>query len=223
MSKTVVSADEYRRARSSLLSEEKAATRLLSSVAEKRRALPMVRLNDPSSFVFAGPSNRHFTLLDLFQGRRQLIIYFHMPFSPTGVGCGGCSFFSDHIPAGRVLSHLHSRDTTFAAAAPESVTAVDAFQKRMGWTFPFYSCLDTFTKADELGDDITWRPSPGAFRLSCFLREGDEVFHTYETTSRGVEVVLSTYALLDMTLLGRQESGEEAKSFRLHDEYTQEG
>lgn len=83
----------------------------------------------------------------------------------------------------------------------------------------FYSSKDTFAKADAAGEDVTWRPDPGLFALTVFLREADEVFHTYITKSRGVEVMLGTYALLDMTPLGRQESGDEVKVFKLHDQY----
>ena len=84
----------------------------------------------------------------------------------------------------------------------------------------FYSSKDTFAKADADGDkDVTWRPDSGSFALTVFLRQGDEVLHTYIAKSRGVEVVLGTYVLLDMTPLGRQESGEEIENFKLHDRY----
>ena len=83
----------------------------------------------------------------------------------------------------------------------------------------FYSSKDTFTKADATGEDVTWRPDVGTFAMAAFLREGDDVLHTYITQSRGVEVMLGTYALLDMTALGRQETGKETSTFKLHEKY----
>jgi predicted dithiol-disulfide oxidoreductase (DUF899 family) len=83
----------------------------------------------------------------------------------------------------------------------------------------FYSSKETFTSADTTGEDITWRPDRGSFALTVFLRNGDDVLHTYITKNRGVEVVLATYSLLDMTALGRQEDGNEFEGWRLHDQY----
>ena len=83
----------------------------------------------------------------------------------------------------------------------------------------FYSSKDTFAQADAAGEDVTWRPDSGSFALTVFFREGNEVLHTYITKSRGVEVMLGTYALLDMTALGRQESGDDVQHFKLHNQY----
>lgn len=125
----------------------------------------------------------------------------------------------DHIPH---LGHLHSRDTSFAAVATAPIEEVTAFGKRMEWKFPFYSSAKThraWEEAERDGEVITWKPGNGYFGLCSFLREGDEVFHTYETSSRGLEIILSTYHLLDMTALGRQEVGNGMGNFKRHDEY----
>ena len=142
-------------------------------------------------------------------------MYHFMLASDDEEGCVGCSFFADHIPD---LGHLASRDTSFACVAPAPVQKVEIFKKRMGWKFPFYSSQETF-KFTEKGRDVTWLPGNGYFGISVFLRDGDEVFHTYSTTDRGVEIFLVTYHLLDMTPLGRQEVGNGMNNFRLHDQY----
>ncbi|CAL5871188.1 uncharacterized protein PFLUO_LOCUS5435 [Penicillium psychrofluorescens] len=135
------------------------------------------------------------------------------------MGCVGCSFCMDHIPD---LGHLWSRDTSFAAVALAPLPEITAYKDRMGWKFPFYSSAKThqsWTEAEAQGEVITWKPGNGYFGLCSFIREGDEVFHTYDTSSRGLEILLSTYHLLDMTPMGRQEVGNGMNDFRRHDEY----
>lgn len=200
----------WQEARAELLLEEKAMTRQLEKLAQKRRDLPMVEIDEPSSYIFHSITGTKMALDEMFEGRRQLILYHQMPFSPSGEGCGGCAFFSDHIPKGKVLRHLHSRNTTFAVTAPEDFSVINEFCARMDWEFPFYSSKNTWSQAD------FWKPDEGAFRLNCFVKEGDRVYLTWDTTSRGVEPVLTTYALLDMTKLGRQ---DDAGCFKMHDEY----
>lgn len=199
-----------------MLEDEKAATRALSDLAAKRRELPMVKVERPTSFQFTGPDGDKKTLLELFEDRRQLILYDFMLEDKDKEGCVGCSFVMDHIPN---LGHLHSRDTTFVAVASASIEKVTAFKERMGWGFPFYSSKDTFTGARVSKEEVTWNPGDGFFGIAVFLREGSDVFHTYSTTHRGVEVLLSTYAMLDMTPLGRQEVGNGMNKFRHHDKY----
>jgi predicted dithiol-disulfide oxidoreductase (DUF899 family) len=174
----------------------------------------MVRVNDAPSFEF-GSTSGNLTLLDLFAGRKQLILYHFMLGADDKEGCVGCSLFADHIPD---LRHLASANTSFACVAPAPVEKIEAFKKRMGWKFPFHSSQDTF-KSVQKGDAVTWLPGNGYFGISVFLREGDEVFHTYSTTDRGVEIFLVTYHLLDMTPLGRQEVGRGMENFKLHDQY----
>jgi len=174
----------------------------------------MVRVTDAPSFKF-GSTTGDLTLLDLFAGRKQLILYHFMLGPNDKEGCIGCSFFVDHIAD---LRHLESRDTSFACVALSPVEKIEAFKERMGWKFPFYSSQDTFKSVKE-GEAVTWLPGNGYFGISVFLREGDEVFHTYSTTDRGLEIFLVTYHLLDMTPLGRQEAGNGMSNFRLHDQY----
>lgn len=202
--------EEWQQARAELLKEEKALTKRLEVIAQKRRELPMLEIEKPSSYVFYSTTGAKVTLGEMFEGRKQLIVYHQMPFNNSGEGCGGCTFFSDHIPRAEVLRHLQSRDTTFAVTAPEDPPVVEKFRDRMSWTFPFYSSKDTWS-----GNDF-WKPDDGAFRLNCFIKQDDRVFLTWSTTSRGVEPVLTTYALLDMTKLGRQ---DDVGRFKMHDQY----
>lgn len=199
-----------------MLEEEKAATQLLSDLAAKRRQLPMVKIETPDDFRFTDSDGSKKSLLDLFGDYRQLILYHFMLSDQDKEGCVGCSFVIDHVSH---LAHLQSRDVTFAAVAPASIEKITAFKERMGWKCPFYSSKDTFVNVDQRKEEVTWGPANGLFGIAVFLRQGQDVFHAYSTTDRGVEVMLSTYALLDMTPLGRQEVGNGISKFRLHDQY----
>ncbi|KAA8651703.1 hypothetical protein EYZ11_000026 [Aspergillus tanneri] len=213
-------AEEYQKARMDLLAREKEATRLLSSLAAARRTLPMVHITNPSRFKFDTESGEQ-TLPELFAGRRQLILYHFMLGPPHGdEGCTGCSFCMDHVPD---LHHLWSRDTSFVAAATASVERITSYAKRLGWNFPFVSSAKThreWERAEADGETITWKPRNGYFGFSAFYKDGEEVYHTYDTTDRGVEMILSTYHLLDMTRLGRQETGNGMGMFLRNDEYS---
>jgi predicted dithiol-disulfide oxidoreductase (DUF899 family) len=211
----VVSAEEWQKASAALLKEEKAATRLLASIASSRRELPMVQVENPTRFKFDTPGGEK-SLPDLFEGRKQLIIYHFMLGPEDKEGCVGCSLCMDHIPD---LRHLQSRDTTFVAVAKCSLEKATAFKVRMGWKFPLYSYAKTvqvWKEAEAAGEVVTWKPGNGYFGLCVFLKEGNDVYHTYATTDRGLEIILSTHHLLDMTPLGRQDEGN---GFRLHDLY----
>lgn len=178
----------------------------------------MVRVRDPARFQFDTPDGAK-NLLDLFDGRKQLILYHFMLGPQETKVCVGCSFCMDHIPD---LHHLWSRDTSFAAVATAPLPEITAYRDRMGWKFPFYSSAKAhraWVEAEEQGEIITWKPRNGYFGLCSFFREGDDVFHTYDTSDRGLEIILSTYHLLDMTKLGRQEVGNGMNGFRRHDEY----
>ncbi|KAK2467438.1 hypothetical protein APHAL10511_000673 [Amanita phalloides] len=214
----VVSAEEWQKARSALLEREKAATHMLASIAASRRELPMVQIEIPTRFKFDTPEGEK-SLPDLFGGRKQLVMYHFMLAPQDKEGCVGCSFCMDHIPD---LRHLWSRDTTFVAVAEASIEKATAFKERMGWKFPLYSSAKTiqaWKEAEEAGQTITWKPGNGYFGLCAFIKEGNEVYHTYATTDRGLEILLSTYHLLDMTSLGRQEQGNGMAKFCLHDQY----
>lgn len=175
----------------------------------------MVHIVNAPRYKF-GSATGDLTLPDLFAGRKQLIIYHFMLGVEDKEGCTGCSFFADHVPD---LRHLWSRDTSFACVAPAPIEKIAGFKARMQWEFPFYSSLKTFEAVEE-GEVVTWKPGNGYFGISVFLKEGDEVFHTFSTTDRGVEIFLATYHLLDMTPLGRQEGGNRKMDFKLHDQYS---
>lgn len=214
----VVSPAEWQRALDELRVKEKSATRVLDAMAAERRRLPMVAF-DPS-YRFAGPDGDGDvrTLRDLFDGRRQLIVY-HFMFEDGGDPCTGCSSFTDNVGH---LAHLHARDTTFVLTSRAPQSQLGPFRARMGWDgIPWFSVLDeTFNVACGIR---------GAFGLSVFLADGDDVFRTYFTTARGVEGIGSAWGLLDRTPLGRQEDWEASPPgtpqtppytwSRLHDEY----
>jgi predicted dithiol-disulfide oxidoreductase (DUF899 family) len=212
----VVSAAEWQRALDELRVEEKAATRAMDALAAQRRRLPMVAF-DPAYRFAAGDGGTR-TLRDLFDGRRQLIVY-HFMFEDGGDPCTGCSSFVDNLGH---LAHLHARDTSFALTSRAPQDQLQPFRARMGWdAIPWLTVVDeTFNVACGIR---------GAFGLSVFLADGDDVFRTYFTTSRGVEGIGSVWGLLDRTPLGRQEDWEDSPPgtpqtppytwWRLHDEY----
>lgn len=211
----IVSREEWQQAHEVLLAKEKEATRARDALAAERRRAPMVEID--AGLAFDGPGGR-VTLLDLFEGRRQLIAY-HFMFKPGGSPCTGCSMFSDQVGE---LAHFHARDTSFALVSPASQEEVAPFKQRMGWQMPWYTALDS--EFQELCGT-----AGGSFALTVFLRDGERVFLTYRTTSRGVEALGSVWSFLDLTPLGRQETWEETPPGRpqtlpyewwqLHDEY----
>jgi predicted dithiol-disulfide oxidoreductase (DUF899 family) len=223
----IVSETEWQTARDALLAEEKEATRARDALAAKRRRLPMV-LTD-KNYVFDAPNGKA-SLLDLFEGRRQLLLY-HFMFGPNqDAGCNGCSMFVDQIGH---LAHLHARDTSFALVSRAPMTKIEAYRKRMGWTISWYSSFESDFNVDfGVGPET---PQPDVYQdgetfgLSVFLRDGDSVFRTYFTTTRGVESLGSVWTFLDLTPLGRQEEWEDSpagypqtkpyKWWRRHDEY----
>ncbi len=214
----VVSRDEWLAARNELLAREKAATRARDALSAARRRLPMVRIE--KDYVFEGPDGTA-SLLDLFDGRHQLILY-HFMFDPAwDEGCSGCSMFTDTIGH---LAHLHARDTSLVLVSRAPLTKIAAFKERMGWTVPWFSSFDS-----DFNRDFGVTTDQGeTFGLSVFLRDGDEVFHTYFTAGRGVEG-LAGRTFLDLTPYGRQEDWEDSPAGwpqtptygwgRLHDRY----
>lgn len=213
MMTTVVSATEWAKARATLLEKEKAALRALDAVNAERRRLPMVRFDKP--YVFESPAGKA-SLLDLFDGRRQLITYHFMMFPGDPHRCPGCSLLVDNMTN---LAHLHARDTTLVVTAPAPLEESEPYRKRMGWTVPWYSTH---------GSDFTADCGAGqSFGVSVFLRDGEDVFRTYFTTDRGGDLLVGTLRYLDLTPLGRQEAWEESSPgtdgpsswWRLHDEY----
>ncbi|MET9405839.1 DUF899 domain-containing protein [Streptomyces sp. NPDC002935] len=221
----IVSREEWRAAREELLVREKAATRARDALNAARRGLPMVEID--TEYVFESGEGK-LTLLDLFRGRDQLVVY-HFMFAPDwDAGCRSCSAFLDQIGH---LAHLRARGTEFAAVSRAPYTRILPFKARMGWTVPWYSSYESDFNYDFQvsfgGDEPCERPG-----LSCFLRDRERLFHTYSMYERGLDGLGSTTSLLDLTALGRQEEWEEPKGrasalgapagsehIRYHDEY----
>ena len=193
----VVSPDEWQAARDALLAKEKEAMRASDALAAERRRLPRVKIE--KDYVFDGPGGDA-RLPDLFEGRRQLLLY-HFMFGPNqDAGCDGCSMFVDQVGH---LAHLHARDTTFAMVSKASVEEIEAHRRRMGWAHPWYSLGDGQGLYDELGVG-------DGFAFNVFLRDGDRVLRSYRASNRGVEAIGSVWSFLDRTPMGRQETWEDA-------------
>ena len=221
MDQRVVSREEWLAARKELLAKEKAATRAQDELSAERRRLPVVEID--KDYAFEGPGGT-VSLLNLFEGRRQLLVY-HFMFDPEwDEGCNSCSFIVDNVGH---LAHLHARNTSFALVSRAPLSKIEPFKARMGWTVPWYSSFasdfnyDFHVTQDEAVTPVEYNFRSGTdvseaglnyvllsreqWGLSVFLREDDSVFHTYSTYGRGVEGVISTYSYLDLTPLGRQE------------------
>ena len=220
----VVSREEWLAARTELLVREKELTRARDALNADRRRLPMVEID--ADYVFEGPAGKS-SLVDLFEGRRQLIVG-HMMFAPEAhEACPSCSAGADEISDG-LLRHLATRDTTFAAVSRAPIDKIEAERARHGWTFPWYSSYGSefnhdfgvtldparppvvYNYREVPPEDLGEGPSevPGT---SVFLRDGDRVFHTYSSFARGAEATGGSYYFLDLTALGRQEDWEEPK------------
>ncbi|MCU1647323.1 MAG: hypothetical protein JWN03_7598 [Nocardia sp.] len=195
----IVSAGEWDAARQELLVKEKELTRARDALAAERRRMPWVAIDQP--YEFDGPTGK-VGLLDLFEGRRQLIVY--RAFLDPGVdgwpdhACRGCSMIADQVAH---LAHLNARDTTlvFVSRAPQP--DIDRVKARMNWTMPWYTLIDSFDT--DFGVD-EWHGT------NAFIHDGDRVFRTYFINSRGDEAMGSTWSYLDMTALGRQETWEDS-------------
>ena len=214
----IVSAAEWEAARDALLVREKQATRALDALAAERRRLPMVRIEKP--YTFEGPDGRA-SLLDLFDGRSQLVVY-HFMFGPGEQPCTGCSSLVDNVGH---LAHLHARDTSFVLVSRAPLAELLAYRERMGWDVPWLSSFGT-----DFNSDFGLTSDEGeTFGLSVFLRDGDGVYRTYFTAARGVDRLRLDFNLLDLTPLGRQEEWEDSprgwpqtppdQGGRRHDEY----
>jgi predicted dithiol-disulfide oxidoreductase (DUF899 family) len=228
----VVSREEWLAARLALLDEEKALTQARDAVSTRRRLLPMVELDKQYVFDRIDGPGGEIGLGDVFDGRRQLIVYHAMWLDDRGLACPSCSAFLDQIGH---LAHLRVRDTVFAAVSRGPVDQMRAFKARMGWTFPWYSSrrsdfnYDFHVSFDETRAPIEynflgkaeleaagapvgeWEQPFDLHGLSVFLRDRDRVFHTYSTYARGTDSLGFISNFLDLTPLGRQEPWEEPK------------
>jgi predicted dithiol-disulfide oxidoreductase (DUF899 family) len=227
----IVAPRDWLAARRALLEREKELTHLRDEVAQARRALPWERVD--KAYVFdthAGPRQ----LGDLFEGRSQLVVQHFMLGPGWKQGCPSCSFMADHTDGAG--PHLKQRDVTFVAVSMATLEEIDRFKQRMGWRFDWVSSHGgdfnfdfhvSFTKAQLAGGAVDYnyaqRSGPGEEMpgISVFFKDGaGEVFHTYSTYGRGVEVMMGTYALLDLVPKGRDEApGQGMAWVRHHDRY----
>ena len=219
----IVSASAWEQARLELLAKEKELTRARDAMAAARRRMPWLAVE--KEYAFDTPSGRK-SLLDLFEGRRQLIVYraFYEPgvFGWPDHACRGCSL----VTADQVghVAHLHARDTTLVLASRAPQPDIERLKARMGWKMPWVTMLDDFDA--DFGVD-EWHGT------NAFIREGDRVFRTYFINGRGDEALGSTFSYLDMTALGRQEDWEDSPEgypqtppyvwWNWHDEYGDAG
>jgi predicted dithiol-disulfide oxidoreductase (DUF899 family) len=199
-------------ARRALLAREKELTRLRAEVARARRDLPWVRLDEP--YAFDGPGGRR-TLGELFDDRTQLIVY-HFMFEPTwSEGCKSCSWWADNFE--RNVVHLRHRDVNLVAVSRASLDRLEAYKRRMGWTFAWYSSLGSNFNHDF---HVTFPPDGGEYNfapsdwegeapgISVFAKdEAGVVYHTYSCYSRGLDMMNAGYHYLDLVPKGRDEEG----------------
>lgn len=219
----VVSREDWTAARTKLLAAEKEATRARDALNAERRRLPMVRID--KEYRLEGPDGP-VGLADLFGDRRQLIVQ-HVMFDPAwDAACAGCTAGVDELASG-MLEHLASRDTAYVLVSRAPLDKLRGYQASRGWTVPWYSShgsdfnydFQATLTPDQPVYNYSERPEmvaeadaseevPG---MSCFLRDGAEIYHTYSTWARGTDILGSSYSMLDLTALGRQEEWEEPK------------
>ncbi len=227
----VVSEPEWLVARKDLLTREKELTRLRDEVSRHRRELPWVKID--KEYIFDGPDGRQ-TLADLFDGRSQLIVYHFMLGPGWEEGCKSCSYLADHFDGAN--GHLPHRDVTFVVISRAPLSQIQSYQKRMGWRFKWLSSHGkdfnfdyhvSFTEEDEKKGKVYYNYATQEFisdelpGLSVFYKdENGDVFHTYSTYARGLDILVGAYNLLDLTPKGRNENPDATMDWvRRHDEY----
>jgi len=224
----IATREEWLAARKALLVKEKEMTRQRDALNAERRNLPMVPVD--KDYAFDGP-NGTIGLIDMFEGRRQLIVY-HFMFHPDWEdGCPSCTAGTEELSAG-FLEHLHTRDTSYAMVSRAPLAKLDRWKSKMGWDLPWYSSSGTDFNLD-FGVTIDESVMPGRYNFrtkaefeasgsaffeseqpfdmpgrSCFLQVDGRVFHTYSQYARGLESTGGSYYFLDLTALGRQEEWE---------------
>jgi predicted dithiol-disulfide oxidoreductase (DUF899 family) len=223
--------EEWTKARKALLVREKELMRQRDALAAERRALPWVKVE--RNYVFDSTKGK-VSLSELFDGRNQLMVYHFMYGPGWKEGCPGCSFIADHVDAAR--QHFEHNDLSFAAVSRGSVAEIEAYKKRMGWTFRWvssqhndfnYDFKVSFRKQDlEAGPvEYNFKLEKGTMEdlhgTSLFYKDKDgTIFHTYSTYARGDEAMIGAYAFLDLAPLGRNEGDKGmGKWMRRHDQY----
>ncbi len=230
----VVSQAEWLEARKEHLAKEKEFTRLRDELSRQRRALPWEKVE--KQYIFEGPSGK-VTLANLFEKRSQLVVY-HFMFGPGWrEGCPSCSFLGDHFDGSTI--HLANRDVTLVVVSRATYPEIDAFKKRMGWKFHWVSSFRNefnydyhvlFTPEERAKGkvnynyDLTEFPSEEGPGLSVFAKDEDgNIFHTYSSYGRGLDILLGAYNFLDMVPKGRDEDGLAFSMswVRHHDKYAE--
>jgi predicted dithiol-disulfide oxidoreductase (DUF899 family) len=228
----IASREAWLIARNQLLSKEKAFTRLRDQLSAERRALPWVKVE--KDYVFDGPNGKE-RLSDLFAGCSQLIVY-HFMFGPDWQeGCPSCSFWADSYNG--IVAHLQQRDVTLVAISRASLEKLEAYKRRMGWSFKWMSSLNndfnrdyhiSFTPEEQRSEAAIYNYKPGGFGgseapgVSVFVKDdAGNVFHTYSCYARGLDALNSAYQLLDLVPKGRDEKGLPYTMawVRRHDQY----
>jgi predicted dithiol-disulfide oxidoreductase (DUF899 family) len=226
----IVSRDEWVAARKTLLAREKELTHLRDQIARERRALPWVQID--KDYVFDAPEGRR-TLAQLFDGRSQLLVQHFMLAPGWEQGCKSCSFMADHSDGMNV--HLAHRDVTLLAVSRAPLAEIERFRRRMGWQFRWVSSHGndfnydfgvSFTPEEVATGKLYYNYGTIPFAseelpgISVFHKDdAGDVFHTYSTYGRGVEVMMGTYSMLDLTPKGRDERGAGMGWVRHHDSY----
>lgn len=194
----IVSEKAFRKAVETLRKKEKKNTRERDKVSALRRRLPMMEMKN--EYIFEGPEGKK-SLLDLFDGRDQLVVYHFMYHPKDDSFCRGCSFVADHIPN---LAHVKARNTSFVFTSQAPLKSLMRHKKRLGWKMPFYSAAKNSFNED-LGID-----GDKEHATSVFIRDGKKIYRTYYTGGRGVEYMGTPFAILDMTPYGRSEKWEDS-------------
>ena len=226
----VVSSDEWLAQRKILLARERELTHLRDQVARERRALPWVRVE--KNYVFETPEGPR-KIADLFEGRRQLLVQHFMLGPGWEQGCPSCSFMADH--ADGMTIHLEHRDVTFVAISRAPLAEIEKFKRRMGWKFKWVSSHGSdfnfdfgvsFHADEKKKGEVTYNYAKQRYEsdelpgISVFCRDdAGEVFHSYSAYRRGVEAMMGTYSLLDLTPKGRDEHDGPMAWVRHHDRY----
>ena len=228
MNHPVVSHEQWVTERKKLLGREKELTHLRDQVARERRALPWARID--KSYTFDTSEGKR-GLGDLFEGRRQLLVQHFMLAPDWEEGCSSCSYMADHIDG--MLVHLAARDVTFVAISRAPLAVIEAFRRRMGWKFKWVSSFGTDFNYDfhvsfteKAKEQVYYNYGTVPFEceelpgISAFYKDdAGVVFHTYSTYRRGVEAMMGTYNLLDLTSMGRNEGDGPMAWVRYHDRY----
>lgn len=226
---SVVSQTEWLKASEELLKKEKEFTKLRDEISAARRALPWVKVE--KNYTFDTPTGVQ-SLEDLFDGRSQLIVYHFMYAPEWDEGCSGCSFVSDHVDAAR--QHFEHHDISYVAVSRAPLEKLEAFKKRMGWSFRWVSSGDrdfpydfqaSFREEDLQAGPVLYnfrvqplrgKDQPG---LSVFYKDQDgQIYHTYSSYERGLDMLVGAYNFIDLTPIGRNEQGP-MDWMKLHDQY----